>query len=244
MVKHLLPCAKALVKGFTLLTTAFLFTQIPTNLSAQCPSPCTPNGFNEGGVVTPISNFWQTLNVGSGTYVTSNVHNGGIYSFSHCNSTNPNISDIQISGSTGSTCLFYNDDNGPFCSGLKSSAQWTSNFNGTINVNTNEYLCQNWTGNGAANSAVLDYRCDGPGNPAVFGNDSWILYAWNAGDASGGSGAWTNAYSGYLSFSGLSFNTSTLWGATGSPSDNSVFLGCTVFNDNHSWSANCLLYTS
>ncbi|MBK7148292.1 MAG: gliding motility-associated C-terminal domain-containing protein [Bacteroidetes bacterium] len=237
MVKHLLPCAKALAKSFSLFAVALISITYPSNSWAQCPSPCSPNGFNEGGVVTPISNFWQTLNVGSGTYVTSNVHNGGIYSFSHCNTTNANISDVQISGSTGSTCLFYNDDAGPICTGLKSSAQWTANFNGTINVNTNKYSCQNWIGNGAANSAVLDYRCDGPGNPAVFGNDSWILYAWNTGDANGTSGAWTNAYSGYLTFSGLSFNTATLWGATGSPSDNSVFLGCTVFNDNHSWSA-------
>jgi gliding motility-associated-like protein len=86
-------------------------------------------------------------------------------------------------------------------------------------------------------SAVLSYRCDGPGNPATFGNGEWRLYAWNAGDASGGSGAWSTGYSGYLTSPNLSFNTTSFWTSGGSPSDYVGFLGCHVAADAHSWSA-------
>ncbi|MCW5906396.1 MAG: gliding motility-associated C-terminal domain-containing protein [Chitinophagales bacterium] len=318
--------------------TIFFFGLL--NVHAQCPAPCAPNTYNEG-TITPTSNAWQNINVGSGTYAFVNVHNGGTYSFSHCNTTNPNLTDLQISGTTGSACLFYNDDDGPFCTGLLSSAQWSSNYNGIINVNTNKYSClgggttaatggtftitisssawldeTSWTLRNSSNtiiasggpytygstntvnvtssavplsfqietqgsindnianytitcggntilsgtitggnnytfpgltcgsssytsygSAILSYRCDGPGNPSVFGNGEWRLYAWNAGDASGGSGAWSSAYSGYMTIPTLSFNTTSYWTSAGSPSDYNGFLGCHVGVNNHSWSA-------
>jgi hypothetical protein len=78
------------------------------------------------------------------------------------------------------------------------------------------------------------------GNPAVFGNGVWNVYAYNAGDAGGGSGAWTNNYSGFYTENNLGFVTTSRW--TDSPSDangasGSAYTGCPVNADNHSWSA-------
>lgn len=81
------------------------------------------------------------------------------------------------------------------------------------------------------------------GNPSVFGSNTWNVYAYNAGDATGGSGAWTSNYAGYYTISNLSFDTQTgqtnstaqSWGNTLSPSSASGYLGCAVGVDNHSY---------
>lgn len=81
------------------------------------------------------------------------------------------------------------------------------------------------------------------GNPAVFGNNQWNVYAYNAGDDVGGSGAFTNNYSGYYTTASLSFDTRTgqtysnaqSW--TNTPSEASGYVGCPVGADNHSWTA-------
>jgi PKD-like domain/Bacterial Ig-like domain (group 2)/Secretion system C-terminal sorting domain len=84
-----------------------------------------------------------------------------------------------------------------------------------------------------------------PGNPATYGSNQWNVYCYNAGDASGGSGAWTNAYSGYyqMSTSILSFDTRLGWANSNAyswdqnttPSSASGYSGCTVGNDYHSY---------
>ncbi len=196
---------------------------------AQCPlSP-----FSHGSAITPDACGWQTLNnVGSGTYVPVNVHNGGIYDFSMCN--NVGWADDQLTAYSASSLLFYRDNFGPICPGsLHASETWASNYTGSLNLQINQSNCVQWTGI----SGVLDYRCTGPGNPSVYGNGQWLLYGWNAGDANGGAGAWSQCYSGFMPVNQMSFNTTTLWAAAGSPSDNSTFLGCEIAPNNHSWSA-------
>ncbi|HRO65850.1 MAG TPA: hypothetical protein PKU78_06510, partial [Candidatus Dojkabacteria bacterium] len=80
--------------------------------------------------------------------------------------------------------------------------------------------------------------CTPSGDPSVFGNNVWNIYAWNAGDANGGSGAWSSNYSGYYTRSTLNYNSQSDWSSSGSPSDASGWQGtCTVGIDNHSWSA-------
>lgn len=81
------------------------------------------------------------------------------------------------------------------------------------------------------------------GNPATFGSNVWNVYAWNAGDASGGSGAWSSNYSGYYVINSLNFDTRTgqtystaqSWADNLSPSSAAGYIGCTVGNDNHSY---------
>ena len=74
-----------------------------------------------------------------------------------------------------------------------------------------------------------------PGDPAVFGNNGWNVYAWNAGGATINTNAWNTNYAGY--YADTSFKFDTRWNANTSPSSASGYQGCTVNNDNHSWSA-------
>jgi len=81
------------------------------------------------------------------------------------------------------------------------------------------------------------------GDPTVSPVGQWNVYSYNAGDATGGSGAWTNNYAGYYSISNLSFDTqpgqtnstAQSWVNTASPSSAAGYLGCAVQADNHSY---------
>lgn len=82
-----------------------------------------------------------------------------------------------------------------------------------------------------------DAQCQVSSDTSVFGNNVWNVYAFNAGDANGGSGAWVSEYKGYYVDTALQFDTRNKWAANTSPSSASGYQGCTVNNDNHSWSA-------
>ena len=75
------------------------------------------------------------------------------------------------------------------------------------------------------------------GDPSVFGNNVWNVYAWNAGGASDTGTSWNTNYSGYYVDTNFNFNTESRWNRSGAPSDASGYLGCPVGDDNHSWSA-------
>ncbi|HLP20719.1 MAG TPA: hypothetical protein VK174_10475, partial [Chitinophagales bacterium] len=65
--------------------------------------------------------------------------------------------------------------------------------------------------------------------------NTWNVYVWAAGDAAGGSGAWSSNYSGYYTEPNLSFQSPNRW--ANSPSESSGYSGCAVGADNHSWNA-------
>jgi hypothetical protein len=104
-----------------------------------------------------------------------------------------------------------------------------------------------------SNSATLTVQSP-QGTPSVFGTNTWNVYAWNAGGGTiASAGNWTTNYSGFYTNSNLSFNTTTSWANTLSPSsavttaNTTAYQGCTVPNDVHSWSAKrqgfpCSLY--
>ena len=70
------------------------------------------------------------------------------------------------------------------------------------------------------------------GNPAVFGNGIWNVYAYNA--PAGVTPFSAAQYLGYYTEPLLSFDSRTRWNtATGSPSDASGYQGCQVDQDNH-----------
>jgi hypothetical protein len=73
------------------------------------------------------------------------------------------------------------------------------------------------------------------GNPLVFGQNEWNVYAWNAGLSSGV--AWSTGYAGYYVDTTLHFNTQDRWNAAQSPSSATGYTGCSVDNEDHSWSA-------
>jgi hypothetical protein len=94
-----------------------------------------------------------------------------------------------------------------------------------------------------SNSATLTVQSP-QGDPSVYGTNIWRVYAWNAGGGTiASAGNWTTNYSGFYTNSNLSFNTTTSWANTLSPSsavataNTTAYQGCTVPNDVHSWSA-------
>ncbi|KAF2518228.1 hypothetical protein EYY60_00275, partial [Flavobacterium zhairuonense] len=73
------------------------------------------------------------------------------------------------------------------------------------------------------------------GDPTVYGNNSWNVYAWNKGAVSGG--AWQADYSGYFTANTLSFNSEDYFEDYDVPSSVASYQGCKVNGDDHSWSA-------
>jgi hypothetical protein len=173
----------------------------------------------------------QSVGIGDAAFLRFPIKsgNGTSYHFETCGTSY----DTQLTGYNGAatgTSLFYNDD---ACS-TQSIVDWTGTFDGTLIVQNSRYNCQNWTNSG---SATLTYRCSPPTSPSqgTAGNGAWNVFCYAAGDASGGSGAWSSNYSGVYTDASVNFNTGTYWGNT--PYDASTYNGCYIGNDNHSWRA-------
>src|SRR6266536_286181 len=98
-----------------------------------------------------------------------------------------------------------------------------------------------YMGTGLWSSVFSDFweysPCNPPGDPSVFGDNVWNVYAWNTGGANINNDPWNYKYSGYYIESGLSFDTRSRWQLLQSPSEASGYQGCPVATDNHSWSA-------
>jgi len=81
------------------------------------------------------------------------------------------------------------------------------------------------------------------GNPSVIPSGKWTTYVWGAGDANGGSGAWTTNYSGYYDMTttsfdsriGQTFSNTQSWDPNTTPSNATGYVGCPVTIDNHSY---------
>lgn len=123
---------------------------------------------------------------------------------------------------------------------------YTTNSSSSIFLSGNTNLVLEYYENGGGNRVSFNYSFtpyNAPGNPAVFGNGVWNVYAWNAGDAAGNSGSWSSNYSGYYTINSLNFDTrpgqtysvNTWDPGTQSPSNAPGYQGCTVDPDNHSY---------
>ncbi len=172
----------------------------------------------------------QTVGIGNAAYLQFGIKTGGTYHWDVCGGVSY---DSQLTGYNGSTANWYNDDG---CS-TQSTIDWGSNFTGTENVQIDVFNCNNWLA--GYGSATLNYRCSPPASPSAgtAGNGVWNVYCYDAGDAAGGSGAWSSNYAGYYTESNLSFSTQNRWGSNNGPSDASGFQGCNIPYDSHSWRA-------
>ncbi len=125
----------------------------------SCPvvtGPCPLSAHLEGGtnLVPPCGTQNQTQQ-GSGTYSSYSVVNGAQYEFETCASP----FNTQLTGyNPSNTVVFYNDDNGPVCTGDRASVLWNSNFSGTLRIMVNRFSCLGFNGSGTGNSAILRYR--------------------------------------------------------------------------------------
>jgi hypothetical protein len=81
-------------------------------------------------------------------------------------------------------------------------------------------------------------QCTPVGNPAVFGNNIWNVYAWNAGGNFPTVDTWSTNYAGYFSVDVLNFESYLYWYDANSPSYGYTnYQGCPVSFGYHSWSA-------
>ncbi len=113
-----------------------------------------------------------------------------------------------------------------FAMSITSNGQHANVRNSLVGVNTNS-LIRN--GSGSGNS----FNIDSLGDPSVFGDNIWNVYAWN----STGVDSWTLNYAGYYTDSILSMATNSVWDPDYSPSSAPNYIGDPVSDDNHSFSA-------
>lgn len=131
----------------------------------------------------------------------------------------------------------------PICSGGTLTALPTTSLNGITGTwspapNTSTTTTYTFTPDAGQCASTTTLTVDvvtPPGNPSVFGNNEWNVYAWNSGGNFSSDNPWVNNYSGFYTATGVNFNTQNQWNDT--PSDAPGYQGCTVGIDNHSWSA-------
>ncbi len=86
-------------------------------------------------------------------------------------------------------------------------------------------------GCGGTKTARQSLTVESPGDPAVFGSNSWNVYVYQ-GNNIGLSGIY---YKGYYTESKFSFSTTDRWSINGSPDEATGYLGCPVTDDNHTF---------
>ena len=142
-----------------------LFVKLLIGLSlipSICYSQCLNDNISENLTLTVPCDLSDTVLIGAGTYADVVVLSGATYTFSTCGSG----FDTQLTGYEGNqtSSVFFNDDNGPECSGMQASVSWTASFDGTLRLLV-DYMCDSC---GSApsvycpglGSAVLQYKQD------------------------------------------------------------------------------------
>lgn len=106
-------------------------------------SQCIPRSNFFWGEMVPNAGcgvFRAYTNYSPGEYFRMPILQGGSYSISTCGA----LYDTQITGFQGTVTnasIFYNDDNGPICSGTNASVTYVPNFTDYMRVNVNVFNC-------------------------------------------------------------------------------------------------------
>lgn len=131
-----------------------LLILVPTLVKAQF---CSTTTLVNMGVITPTTTWQNVTGAASAKrYWTFNATAGCTYDFSTCNSVNSNDTYLRLySGTNPITAILQtlNDDNGPWCSGLKASLNWTCGTTGVYSILLTNYSCANLSA-----STILSYR--------------------------------------------------------------------------------------
>ncbi|HWB64526.1 MAG TPA: SprB repeat-containing protein, partial [Chitinophagales bacterium] len=232
MRKHLHPDTGAFAKKLMLLASAILLFSLNNMLNAQCGL----SSYQQGSTLTPTTSF-QTVNAGGGTYVDFNVTQGKIYSFYYGSGTASNgyIWDMTLSSS--STTLAYNNSTTPLrdswtggssCANQTrpGSAEWYATYTGTVRVNVHSYsgsTCYSYVS--GQNSSVVYYKvCPTSADPGD-GSNNWNVDAYATTDLSIPN---SDARYGYYTdnISGLRFKSTNYWASNSTPASATGWSGC------------------
>ena len=107
-------------------------------------SQCDRSGFYYGEIL-PDQGFGVFTSVSSyspGEYFRIPVLNGASYTISTCGAgIDAQITGYEANNTASGTHFFYNDDNGPECSGTAASVDFVPTFTDYARVQVSEYNC-------------------------------------------------------------------------------------------------------
>ena len=129
------------MKTFSLIFVGVIGALSINALPAESCSPRSGYFYGEAVPHASCETFASYTSFTLGEYFRIPILQGGSYGISTCGAS----VDTQITGFQGTnttTETFYNDDNGPYCTGTRSSINYTSTFTDYTRVNINEYNCQ------------------------------------------------------------------------------------------------------
>jgi hypothetical protein len=220
------------------------------NLNLQACSPAIDMGTNSGAPTEDIAGNARPFNsLGSPTAQTDM----GAWEYQQTQTPSA-IPSVTISGPQQVDCAGATYTATPVNGGASPVYNWKVNGI-SVGVTTATFTSNNFsTGNvvtcditsslpcafpstATSNGIAVTFTQNAPGDPSVFGNNEWRVYAWNAGGAEPTPGSWNTDYRGYYTVSSLNFNTLSHWNVSLSPSAAPGYQGCAVNNDDHSWSA-------
>ncbi|HWB62616.1 MAG TPA: SprB repeat-containing protein, partial [Chitinophagales bacterium] len=226
---------------FSLVLIAFLIFPA-SRVSAQCGL----STYSAGSTLTPTTSF-QTKTLGSGEYQDFNVTAGNIYSFYYGSGTASCTGytwDMTLSST--SAAIPYDVSNTPIndswtggiaCANTSrpGSAEWYATYTGTVRVNVKTYgasTCHDYVS--CQGSATLYYKGCSPSADPGSGSNVWNVDAYATTSLSIPN---TNARYGYYvdNISGLNFNTTNYWAATGNPTAASGWSGCSNLMPNENF---------
>jgi hypothetical protein len=195
--------------------------------------------FVHNGCCDVHNNIWTGF-LGANSTVEYRFHEGGGGSQGALN-----LVDLGALAITSSSATMNCGDGARALTANAAGGTWsgTGVSGSTFNPNTAGPGTHTITYSLAGCNVTQNITVNSPTFPGTYGANKWIMYAWAAGDALGGSGAWTNNYRGYYEINSIDWDTrtgqtySTPQSWANSPSEALGYVGCTVPADNHSYAA-------
>jgi len=141
------------------------------------------------GSITPTTS-WSTTTALSGArrYYTFTAVAGRTYNFSLCSGSGDTY--LRLYSGIGGTLLASNDDNGPWCTGLRASLNWTATSTGTYSILLTNFSCNFLTtsqpfqyrytsgggGGGSPCASITSLSCGSSSSYTLSGTGAWSSF--------------------------------------------------------------------